>query len=401
MVEKLISVNILISGLGGGGAERVVSELLLSPSPNNSVYLSVNSLKNKAYSIGDVGVFAFDEMNTSSLLSRALYRLPLRMIYNTYMHYLYLQRMNIDVSVSFMTYSNVTNLINSLFLHVPVVISIRNNLLEQYGGGILVRVQRMLLRITSPYVIVNSESNKEWLISEYHLNKDRCISIYNPKDIVSIRNLSQDVIEDIFFQTDSLLLLTVGRLVHQKGHVHLLRVFHQLNRVFPCRLVICGVGLLEESLKTLAKELNLLDDVYFAGFCDNPYKYMKRADIFVFPSLYEGQPNAMIEALICGCPIVSTDCDYGPREILANGKYGILTKKLDGKIDNPLTTPLTDAEQDMYDKVLYLMQHPEERERLRQLSSEQIHLFDKERCIKKYYDVFRAAAEGRLLTDIN
>ena len=78
----------------------------------------------------------------------------------------------------------------------------------------------------------------------------------------------------------------------------------------------------------------------------------------------------------------------------------MLTKILDGNIGDPVTTPLTKAEQDMYDSVLYLMQHPEERERLSKLSSEQIHLFDKERCIKKYYDVFRAAAEGRPLTDI-
>lgn len=401
MLDRCITANILVNGLAGGGAERVVVEVFSSSPRDFDMYLSINRLKDKAYNISGSNIVAFDELSVSSTFLKILNHIHPHIIYNGYLHYHHLQEYNFDVSISFKTDSNIINIINSTIHKIPVVISIRNNIQEQYGKRMFVKLYKLLLQIVNPYIIVNSEENKNWLISNYHLNKDKCICIYNPKDIVSIHNLSNEVIDDSFFKTKEIIILTVGRLDSQKGHLHLLRVFNLLKKTHPCRLVICGIGPMEATLTKIAYDFGISDAVYFAGFCNNPYKYMKQSDIFVFPSLFEGQPNALIEALICGCPIVSTDCDYGPREILADGKYGILTKKLDGKIEDPTTTPLTEAELDMHDKILYLIQHPEERERLRKLSSEQIHLFDKERCIKKYYDVFRAAAEGRLLTDIN
>ena len=60
------------------------------------------------------------------------------------------------------------------------------------------------------------------------------------------------------------------------------------------------------------------------GFVENPYAYMARAAVFALSSSYEGLPTVLIEALACGCPVVSTDCPSGPREILDEGKYGRL-----------------------------------------------------------------------------
>ena len=396
----MLRLNIHISSLTIGGAERVVSELVMNP-PNDVVAsLSLFTSNDSRYSSGDVNVIDFESLSHVNVCSQILYRISPRVLFRLYIYYYYLHNKELDVSISFLNMSNCMNILVSRLLHIPAVISIRNNPELDYDLWIIMKLQQYLTRLLSPYLIVNSEENRKWIVEKYNLNSSKTICIYNPKDIQNIHSLSHEDISNAFFHTRDIIILTVGRLVQQKGHGHLLKIFASLQKTMPCRLVICGYGELEEALKKLADDLGVSNSVLFTGWCDNPYKYMKRADIFVFPSLFEGQPNAMIEALICGCPIVSTDCDYGPREILANGKYGILTKKLDGKIDNPLTTPLTDAEQDMHDKVLYLMQHPEERDRLRQLSSEQIHLFDKERCIKKYYDVFRAAAEGRPLTDI-
>jgi len=396
----MLCVNILIGNLGGGGAEHVVSELAMNHPADISLSLSLFTSANSQYPSGNVNITDFELLSDINLCSEVLHRISPRLLFRLYVHYYTLHNRKPDVSISFLNLQNCMNIIVSRILDIPVVVSIRNNPSLEQDLWLIHKMQQLLMRISSPYLIVNSEDNRKWIVENYHLDSNRTICIYNPKDIQNIHSLSHEDIPNDFFQTEELVLLTVGRLTQQKGHVHLLRIFSHIQKIIPCRLVICGVGKLEESLKKLADNLRISNSVLFTGWCSNPYKYMKRADVFVFPSLYEGQPNALIEALICGCPIVSTDCDYGPREILDSGKYGILTKKLDGKIDNPITTPLTEAEQDMYNKVLYLMQHPEERERLRQLSSEHILLFDKERCIKKYYDVFRAAAEGKPLTDI-
>jgi glycosyltransferase involved in cell wall biosynthesis len=70
--------------------------------------------------------------------------------------------------------------------------------------------------------------------------------------------------------------------------------------------------------------LGLENDVSLPGFVKNPYAYMSRAAAFVLSSRWEGLPTVLIEAIACGCQVVSTDCPNGPSEILAEGKYGRL-----------------------------------------------------------------------------
>ena len=74
----------------------------------------------------------------------------------------------------------------------------------------------------------------------------------------------------------------------------------------------------------MARELGIAEDVSFPGFKPNPYAYMARAAAFVLASDYEGLPGVLIQAMACGCPVVSTDCPTGPREILEDGRYGPL-----------------------------------------------------------------------------
>lgn len=400
MVEEKLNVNIFIGSLCGGGAEKVVSELARNQPQDINLCLSLISQKNKVYQVGDVQLCVYDENASVNILSKLLSKIRPNIIYMMYQHYLYLKRNEFAASVSFLTYNNTINMLVSRLLHLPTVVSIRNNISEEHGFSIFSTAQRLLLKICSPYLIVNSEDNKNWLINHYHLDANKCICIYNPKDIESIHTLANIPINDDFFNTDETILLTVGRLSHQKGHVHLLRIFRSLREIIPCRLVICGIGPLESSLKEMADKMHISDYVLFTGFCDNPYMYMKNTDIFVFTSLFEGQPNALIEALICGCPIISADCDYGPREILGYGRYGILTKKLDGKIDNPLTTPLTCAERDMYEGIVYLIQNPSERKRFSSLTADQTPLFDKNKCVNMYYSVFRAVINGDSVVNI-
>ena len=103
----------------------------------------------------------------------------------------------------------------------------------------------------------------------------------------------------------------------QKGHYHLLRAFSKAaERIPDVRLLVLGDGPLKESLLKLAAELRIQDNVIFVGFQENPFSVLARADLFVFPSLWEGFGYALEEAICCGIPCISSDFQYGAREIL-------------------------------------------------------------------------------------
>ena len=397
-----MKINIFISSLGGGGAERVVSDIVSSCPPDMDVTVSICSLNNQVYSLNRGELIVYNDEKERNIISKLLYHFRPHILFHTYRHYANLRKYKYNLSISFLTYNNIINLLVSRIVSIPAIVSIRSNLsLTKTDSIVLYYSQKYLVKYLSPYLIVNSEYNKEDIISNYNINRDKCICIYNPKNISLIRDQAKIPITDDFFDTEDLIILTVGRLIHEKGHTHLLRIFSKLRQIFPCRLVICGVGELESELKQLARDLKIEDYVLFTGWTDNPYCYMNRADIFAFTSLSEGQPNALIEALICGCPIVSADCDYGPREILADGKYGILTKKLnDSVISDPVNDKLTDSEMDMYTNILYLLEHPEVREHYSKISDERAGAFDHNMIINKYLSVFKAAKEGKMLTDI-
>ena len=126
-------------------------------------------------------------------------------------------------------------------------------------------------------------------------------------------------------------VLGVGRLQDQKNFPMLLRAFAMLREKTPARLIILGEGELRDSLQQQAENLKIDQDVSLHGFEDNPFKYLKNANVFALSSFYEGLPTVLIEALACGCPVVSTDCPSGPNEILENGRYGALVKVDDDK----------------------------------------------------------------------
>lgn len=119
-------------------------------------------------------------------------------------------------------------------------------------------------------------------------------------------------------------VLGVGKLKVQKGFDTLLRAFARLRAQREARLVILGRGPEEGRLLRLAAELGVADDVQLPGFSDDPFAWMRHAAVSVLSSRFEGLPGVLIQALACGCPVVASDCDHGPREILEDGRLGPL-----------------------------------------------------------------------------
>ncbi len=122
------------------------------------------------------------------------------------------------------------------------------------------------------------------------------------------------------------LFVTAGRLVDIKDHATLLRAFAIYRRHGHGRLLILGSGPLRESLGGLAEELGLNDAVDFLGFQENPLPFFRLASAFVLSSYAEGFGNVLVEAMGCGTPVIATNCEHGPAEILDDGRYGVLVE---------------------------------------------------------------------------
>ena len=123
-------------------------------------------------------------------------------------------------------------------------------------------------------------------------------------------------------------ILGLGRLSQEKDFPTLIRAFAIVRQEMPCRLVILGEGKDRQQLEELAHNLDergeAAADVSIPGFVENPFAYMSKAAVFVLSSAFEGLPGSLIQAMACGCPVVSTDCPQGLAEILKAGEYGYL-----------------------------------------------------------------------------
>lgn len=198
-------------------------------------------------------------------------------------------------------------------------------------------LRHKLLRFYDKYIektiIVSKEAENDY-IKTIKINSDKTITIYNPVVSENIKSLSEEEIEHKWLvkERDYTTILAIGRLTEQKNFEMLLNSIRIVSDTRNVRLIILGEGELREKLKMQATKLKIDNLVDFYGFTHNPYSFLARCDIYALSSKWEGLPTVLIEALACGCKIVSTDCKTGPKEILDNGRYGILTK-IDDEIE--------------------------------------------------------------------
>ncbi len=150
-------------------------------------------------------------------------------------------------------------------------------------------------------------------------------TVYNPVVDRELIAKSEAPVEHPWFEPGNPpVFLAVGRLSDQKDFTNLIAAFAIVRKSQPARLLILGEGENRSELEAQIAQLGIAADVSMPGFLSNPYAYMHRATAFVLSSRWEGLPTVLIEAMACGCAVVSTDCPSGPQEILADGKYGLL-----------------------------------------------------------------------------
>jgi len=165
------------------------------------------------------------------------------------------------------------------------------------------------------------------------LSPSRVHVIYNSIVTPDLRKKSKAPLEHPWFKPGQPpVVLGVGRLTAQKAFDILIEAFARVRKSLPARLLILGEGEERPSLEAQIKRLGLEQDVSLPGFVSNPYSYMAHSAVFVLSSRWEGLPTVLVEAMALRTPVIATDCPSGPKEILANGRYGSLVP-----MDDPTT----------------------------------------------------------------
>jgi len=347
------NIAIVIHKLYGGGAEHAACNLSLFLQEKCNVTLVAFDARGAAYphteNTVDLGVPA-----AKNIVQRLLL-LPKRTMR--------LKKIKkdraIDVSVALLPGPSMASAL-SRRKGEKTVMSVRNYLSMQEGSKGLSAYKTRFTASISDCVVAVSRMAALDLSENFGVPEEKIRVIYNAVDPGL---LSRDCDESApWLQGDSPVVVTMGRLHGQKAHWRLIRAMADVVRRIPeAKLVILGDGEYKEKLAALAKDLGIEKNVFLPGYVVSPHGYVRRADLFVLSSLYEGMPNAMLEAMACGIPVVSTDCPSGPREILAPdtsvtevaektemAKYGILIPPLDKDGFNA-KEPLTPAEQMLAD----------------------------------------------------
>lgn len=168
--------------------------------------------------------------------------------------------------------------------------------------------------------------------------------LYNTNESEKIKKLSDEKVDDVNFSRDIINIISVAKIVPSKGYDRLMKIHKKLiEKNIKNHIYILGIGEEKEKYEKYLTENNLTDTFTFLGYRDNPYKYVKKADLYVCSSRREGFSTAVTEALIVGTPVVSTNCS-GAYELLGeNNEYGIVTENDENAlyegIKKMLTTP--------------------------------------------------------------
>ena len=323
-------VAIFLYSLAGGGAERVVSILLekLCKKYDITLFLMNDTI---FYNIPKEVKIIFLEKskpNENGLIK--FLKLPIL----GWKYKSLLKQQNISLSLSFMTRPNYINLFAKIFgSKAKTVISERSHFSSQYNYANLQSfINKKLVKLYNfaDLIVANAEGNMQDLQKNFHI-KTKMIKIYN---LIDINMINEKKKQPINIKKERFTFVTIGRLDAGKNHKLLIEAIKNAE----ADLWIIGDGELKDNLELIIDNLKLKDRVKLLGRQNNPYKFLDKADCFVFGSNHEGFPNVLLEALACELPIISTDCKSGPREILAPdsnfskqtkdieiAEYGILT----------------------------------------------------------------------------
>lgn len=264
----------------------------------------------------------------------------------------YMRREKPKAMLSAMTYPNVALLTAHYFARISVQLVISERVTMGIQAKKILSLKERLkpfaARLTyarADHIVAISEGVANNLQETIGIPREKITTIYNPVVTKALLEPHPRP-EHPFFSSERKIILAAGRLVPQKDFSTLIRAFHKLTKKINLYLIILGDGPLYTELNKQVESLGLTQIVSLPGYVENLFSYMQHASIFVLSSAWEGFGNVLVEAMACGCPVVSTDCPSGPAEILAHGQYGPIVQPGDenalaNEIYNTLQRPLS------------------------------------------------------------
>lgn len=331
-----IRVLFVIGTMGGGGAERQVVEILSRLDRARFqpfLCLAMKQGELLAEVPDDVPIFAYWDGQPESALRRfmRICRLTRLMRYLHLAHVLHENQIDLVYDRTYLATLDAAG--GCLFRPTPRIsccvvdpkpeLELHSRLSKPVSWWFARRAYR-----SAKVVLANSMGLRIRLIDYFRLPAEKVQVAYNllPRVVGT-----GDADDGTRIANDRFLVVTSGRLDSQKGQIYLLRAIDELvhRQKRSIRLAILGTGPLKAEFTQFIDDHKLHDVVSLEGFVTNVAEWYRRADLFVLPSLYEGMPNALIEAVACGTPVLSTDCPSGPKEILDNGRLGRLIPTTD------------------------------------------------------------------------
>lgn len=315
----------------------------------------------------------------------------------------YKKENKIETSISHLEGPNIANILSKGKDKAIVCV---HNFQSRERQGIKGNMYKVLMKILynkADLIVCVSKNIKHDLIKNFSLDEDKIQVIYNPFDINKIENMmTEDLEEEYKHIFEKPVVISVGRLTNQKAQWNLIRSFVNVRKTMPeCNLVILGQGELEHDLKELVKEMNIEENVFFLGFQSNPFKFIKRADVFALTSLYEGFPMCLAEAMACETAVISVDCKSGPREMLAPERdilescnnvefceYGVLAPEFNVSLNEMHTKSINEAEEMFGKALIKILQDEELRNKYAKLGKLRVRNFDVNNILNEWLDIF-------------
>jgi len=317
--KKNSQIAFFIPNLECGGAEKMVINL--------ANYFCKKNIKIDLILIQKKGDF----LKNVSKNIRIINLNSNRAFYSIYPLIKYLRKNRPKVLISTLNHVNIVALISVFISFTKTKIFIRSvntfsmNLKSlSKSKEMIQRFSALILYRFADNIISNSMQSADDLAKTLKLNRKKIKVIYNPTITPNIYKKMEEYISHPWLNSKQITIIGVGRLEKVKNFTNLIRAVKILKNKIDAKLIILGEGSERKNLEKLIKNLNLKNSVKLMGFQQNPYSFIYRSNLFVLSSDSEGLPNALIEAMACGTPVVSTNCPSGPSEILENGKYGKL-----------------------------------------------------------------------------
>lgn len=377
----------IVPKLIGGGAEKTVSNLSVALQDKYNIHIIIFYDTEQKYSYGG-NLIVLQKEKTRNLFKRVFDEIKLiRQVKKIK------KELQIDYSVSFLRNADIVNVLSKH--KEKTFVSVRNvESIESKTKFNKMKV-RFACKMADKVVAISKEVGDD-LANSFGIRKEKICTIYNPCPCYfDFWNAQKS--------DEKKTAVTVGRLTYQKGQWHLIRAFQKVvASISNAELLILGTGEEEDYLKSLISSLKLEDHVKLLGFVNDPYSYMCKSHLFVFPSLYEGLGNSLMEALMCGLPILSTDYKCGAREILAPDtdykiktvdhidyeEYGVLVPVCDG-VKYHYYDPLTKEEECMADAIIELFHNPEKLQHYSEKSIRRVQDFELDTIISEWEKLFK------------